>query len=362
MTPSLALPRTIPDVTPSWLTIALRTAGCLSQANIVAIAVQPIGQEVGFLDGLARLRLTYDRNEAGAPSSVIVKIPSGEAPYRQIGDRYHAYEREVRFYGDVAPGSPIRLPRCFYRGMDQAAGAYLLVLEDLGSLTAGDQVRGLTPAQAQAAVETIGRLQACWWETPALEALDWMPHRNIQPARYQQFWPRFRQTIGPLLPASALALGEKIGAHLEELLRTMEERPHTIVHSDFRADNLLFDDPSRPDPVVIVDWQLAIRSRGALDVARLLCGSMSSPDRAACEMAVLRRWHETLETGGVQGYSFQQALHDYKLGALLCLYFPVTIHEAEERAGKRGVALADAQIERFFTAALELEAEAVLPL
>jgi hypothetical protein len=112
---------------------------------------------------------------------------------------------------------------------------------------------------------------------------------------------------------------------------------------------------------VAVDWQLAIRGRGALDVARLLCGSVSSEDRDACEMAVLRRGHRTLEAGGVKGYSFRQALHDYKLGALLCLYFPVTIHEAEEGAGKRGVALAGAQIMRFFTAALQLGAETVLP-
>ena len=361
MAPSLALPRTIAEITPSWLTWALRSGDYLAQANIVAITAQAIGQEVGFLDGLARLHLTYDHDEGGAPTSVVVKIPSGEAAYRQIGNRYHAYEREIRFYDEVAPSSPVRLPRCFYRGMDQAADAYLLVLEDLGAMSAGDQVQGLTQAQAQAAVEAIGKLHACWWETPALETLDWMPHRNIQPARYRQFWPRFRETIGPLLPASALALGERVGDHLEGLLRAMEQRPHTIVHSDFRADNLLFDDLSRPDPVVIVDWQLAIRSRGAMDVARLLCGSMSSADRSACEMVVLLHWHQTLETGGVTGYSFQQALHDYKMGALLCLYFPVTIHEAEEAAGKRGVALADAQIKRFFTAALELEAESVLP-
>ncbi len=360
-TPALAIPRTIAEITPSWLTGALRTGGCPSQANIVAIAVQTIGQEVGFLDGLARLHLTYDHVEAGAPASVVVKVPSREAAYRRIGDRYHAYEREIRFYAEVAPRSPIRLPRCLYRGMDRTAEAYLLVLEDLGALAAGDQVRGLTPAQAQAAVETIGRLHARWWEAPALAALDWMPHRNLQPARYRQLWPRFRQTIGPLLPASALALGEQVGEHLEGLLRALEERPHTIVHADFRADNLLFDAPSRPEPVVVVDWQLAIRSRGALDVARLLCGSLSSQDRAACEMVILQHWHQTLVTGGVQGYSFPQALLDYKRGALLCLYYPVTIHEAEEGAGQRGVALAHAQIERFFTAALELEAASVLP-
>jgi aminoglycoside phosphotransferase (APT) family kinase protein len=361
MMPSVGIPLTIAEITPSWLTRALRAGGYLTQANIIAIAVRAIGQEVGFLDRLARLHLTYDLNEGMAPSSVVVKVPSREAAYRQIGDRYHAYEREIRFYDDVAPSSPIRLPRCFYRGMDHDADAYLLVLEDLGALTAGDQVEGLTQAQAQAAVETIGRLHAGWWETPALGALDWMPRRNIQPARYRQFWPRFRQALGPLLPAPALTLGEKVGDHLEALLLAMEEHPHTIVHSDFRADNFLFDAPSRPDPVVVVDWRLAIRGRGALDVARLLCRSMSSEDRAACEMAVLRQWHRTLEAGGVKGHSFQQALHDYKLGALLCLYFPVTIHEAEEGAGKRGVGLANAQIKRFFIAALQLWAASVLP-
>jgi hypothetical protein len=359
MTPSLAIPRTVAEITPTWLTWALRTGGCLTRANVGALSVQAIGQEVGFLDGLARLHLTYDHDEEGAPASVVVKYPSGAAAYRQIGDRYHAYEREIRFYGDVAPGSPIRLPRCFYRGMDPAAGAYLLVLEDLGALTAGDQVLGLSQVQAQAAVEAIGRHHAHWWEAPALGALDWMPHRNIQPARYRQCWPRFRQAVGLLLPAAALALGEQVGDRLEGLLRALEEPPHTIVHADFRADNLLFDGPSRPDPVVVVDWQLAIRGRGVLDVARLLCGSLSPPDRAACEMVALRRWHQTLEAGGVREYSFQQALRDYRLGALLCLYFPVTIHEAEEGAGKRGVVLADAQIKRFFTAALEWEAAGV---
>jgi hypothetical protein len=35
----------------------------------------------------------------------------------------------------------------------------------------------------------------------------------------------------------------------------------------------------------------------------------------------------------------------------MCLYYPVTIHEAEEAAGPRGAAPAHAQIERNFAAA-----------
>jgi aminoglycoside phosphotransferase (APT) family kinase protein len=236
----------------------------------------------------------------------------------------------------------------------------LLILEDLSSLSAGDQVKGITPAQAKASVETIGRFHACWWEMPSLESLSWMPHRNIQASRYQSAWPKFREVFGGYLSASAIALGDHLANHLEALLCEIEQRPHTIVHSDFRADNLLFDALSHSQPVVVLDWQLAIRGRGVLDVARLLCGSLNPQDRVACEMTLLRRWHETLARGGVQGYSIAQAEQDYKMSALICLYYPVTIHEAEEAAGIRGAALAHAQIERFFTAAVELNGASVL--
>jgi hypothetical protein len=73
------IPRTIAEISPAWLTQTLRKYGCITKATITAVNAQVIGQEVGFLDGLARLHLTYDHDEGGAPSSVVVKIPSGEA-------------------------------------------------------------------------------------------------------------------------------------------------------------------------------------------------------------------------------------------------------------------------------------------
>jgi aminoglycoside phosphotransferase (APT) family kinase protein len=351
-----AIPRTLVEITPAWLTNALREHGCLAEATVQAVAAQSVGAEFGFLDCLARLRLTYDRIENGAPASVIVKLPTADELHRNIGNFYSAYEREIRFYREVAPHSPIRVPRTFCLAMDREADAYLLVMEDLGSLTPGDQVQGLTADEAHAGVEAIGRFHATWWESPRLATLDWMPTRNFRAARYQSMWPKFRETIGPQLSPAAVALGERLNERLESLLQKIEAGPRTIVHSDFRADNLLFDGPS----VAVLDWQLAIRSHGALDVARLLCGSLPSGDRARREAELVRHWHDALAAGGVKDYSFQQAFEDYRLAAFLCLYYPVTIHEAEEAGGRRGTALAHAQIERFFTAALELEVAALI--
>ncbi len=349
-------PSSIATVRTDWLTQVLRKHGCLRAAQVTAITAQPIGAEFGFLDSLARLNLSYDFPEPAAPDSVVVKISSAEETYRRIGNFYRAYEREFCFYESVATRSPIRLPRCWGREADAETGAHVLILEDLSSLTPGDQVCGLTPLQAKATLETIGQFHAHWWESPELDSFDWMPNRNIQPARFRAAWPKCRATFAAQLPESAIVLGDELNERLESLLAEVERRPHTIVHSDFRADNLLFDPASRTQPVVVLDWQLAIRSQGVLDVARLLCGSLSPHDRAACEMGLLQRWHESLLQGGVQNYSFVQALQAYRTAALICLYYPVTIHEAEEAAGRRGAALAQAQIERFFVAAVELAA------
>lgn len=355
-----AYPDSITAISPPWLTQVLRNSGYLAASQVTAVVVQQIGTEIGFLDNLARLSLTYDQAETGAPASLVVKVSSPEPAYRQIGDRYNAYEREFRFYEQIAPHAPLRLPRCFGREVDPQTNAHWLLLEDLGSLAAGDQVAGVTPDQAKAAVETIGRLHASWWESPRLEALTWMPHRNLQPSRYEAAWPKFREAAGRNLSAASLALGAVLGTHLERLLHNLEQRPHTIVHGDFRADNLLFDHASGPQSVVVLDWQLAIRGKGILDIARFLCGSLQPHDRAACEMDLLQRWHATLEQGGVRDYSFPRAVEDYRTSALLCLYYPVTIHAAEEAAGTRGTALAHAQIERFFTAAEELSTSSLL--
>jgi hypothetical protein len=353
MTPTYPLPRSLEDVTPAWLTARLRENGALTEASITGLDFEHIGAEVGFLDGLARLRLTYDRVECDAPPAVVVKLPASDPRYRRIGDFYHAYEREIRFYREVAPRAPLRLPRCFYAGLQRDSDWYLLVLEDMSGYSPGDQVRGLSAAQACAAVQAMGAFHASWWNTSALAELEWMPRRNLHASHYRAAWPKFREVVGPRLAPEALARGEELNACIDDWLDRIDAMPATIVHADFRADNLLFDDRTPSPSVVVLDWQLAIRSAGMLDVARLLCGSVPVEDRRACAHDALRVWHDALLSGGVRGYSFDQAIADYRLCALVSLYYPVTIHDAEEAAGARGSALAHAQIERFFAASAQ---------
>ena len=73
------------------------------------------------------------------------------------------YPREVAFYTQLAQHSPIRTPRLLHAELDIGDHSFVLLLEDMGGATLGDQIAGLTPAQAEAAITAIGRLHGAWW-------------------------------------------------------------------------------------------------------------------------------------------------------------------------------------------------------
>ena len=156
-------PKTIEEISAPWMTDVLRGAGILRRATVLAVDVHAIGQGVGFLSGRARVTLTYDQAEEGAPASVVVKLPTNIKAGADFAESTHAYEREIRFYREVAPRTPIRVPRMFATIMEPADNVFILVMEDLKGLTVGDQVAGMSRAEVLAAVQTIAPMHALWW-------------------------------------------------------------------------------------------------------------------------------------------------------------------------------------------------------
>lgn len=168
-------PKTIEEISAPWMTEVLRGAGILRRATVDAVDVHAIGQGLGFLSGRARVALTYDQSEEGAPATVVVKLPATMKEAVDVAESTHAYEREIRFYREVAPRTPIRVPRMFATIMEPADNVFILVMEDLKGLTAGDQVIGMSRAQVLAAVQTIAPLHALWWNGDQRQALPWVP-------------------------------------------------------------------------------------------------------------------------------------------------------------------------------------------
>jgi hypothetical protein len=244
--------------------------------------------------------------------------------------------------------------------MDLDRHACVLLLEDLAPARVGDQVAGCTVEQAELAVRGIASLHAAWWEQPPLRDLIWMPLlADIHPSAAdfsQAMWGRCVESHGAALPPALLRLGERLGERALAALSELAGPPHTIVHGDYRLDNLFFGDAHGDAPLTVADWQLTTRGRGVFDIAFFLSGNLSPVDRKAHELRLLRIWHDALVARGVRGYTFEQALRDYRLSVFFCLTFLMILFSMQGAAG-RGPRLLETWLSRVAAAIVDLDVE-----
>jgi hypothetical protein len=360
-----SIPQNVAEISAGWVDDVLRSAGAIATRRVTGVEVRPIGESVGYLSTMAVVALTFDAAPAGgsesAPQSVVVKLEPAAGEFRDKERRFHAFEREALFYRTVAGQVDVRVPKIYHA--EAGPEGSVLMMEDLTRLTCGDQVRGMRHAEVIATVRQIGRVHAAYWNNDRLASLEWLPdHDPFWSEGYAEHWPGFAREYEVRLGAEGLALGEGVLRNLDWLERRLIDRPSSFVHADLRADNLMFGEPQSRDAVVILDWQLATRSLAAIDPTRLLGGSEPASQRNGHHLEVFTAWHETLLEHGVKDYELDEALDDFRLGALFNLLVPVLAYGlCASTTSVRTARLLDAVVDRIYVSAEELEAGSLLP-
>lgn len=357
-----AAPSHIDDITPAWLTDALWENGTLEPGNEIFKAERTIiGEGSGYASRMARYDLTYGHPTATSPASLIVKIEPETAQQQEVMEQFHTFEREIRFYREIAPTAPLRLPEIYFTVAEPPR--YAIVMEDLSHLTPGDQLQGMPHEQVKRVVTAMAELQALYWSNDRLAALDWMPTENNFTAAFsEEHWQGFLKLLGSAVSPEGLAAGERFRHHIAWIEQQINQAPKTIAHYDLREDNMLFGQPGTPEEFIIVDWQVAIRGCGVYDVARLMGGSETPAQRAGHQLEILHAWHDTLLAHGITGYSLDEALYHLKLSTMSYCSIPVFFHEfALKIGGERNFPLLSAMAQRGFQAVVELDATDVLP-
>lgn len=352
-------PMHVDEITPEWLTHALTDGGYLKEASVKSIEKKILGDAKGFLSSVVLVKIDYDTPQKDAPSSVVVKIEPEAGDFKDFGDELNAFQREIRFYKEVAGNLSIRLPKLYY-AVDKPP-AYSMVMEDLSFYVPGDQVVGMHEQQVMTTVVEIAAIQARYWNNKALEELSWMPYTNKISDAFPDRWQSFVENFGYCLSDEAKELCAKLAGSIDWKRDQISKRPKTIVHSDLREDNLLFPPEGEDSSILILDWQIAVRSIGAFDVARLLGGSELTQERKGHEFEVLKRWHSALLREGVENYTWEDAVYDFRLGMLSYLCYPVHFHPAVIGAKGRAKLLAEAIFTRSFASAVEIDAGSILP-
>ncbi len=347
------------DVTPAWLTGVLAGSGLLADGDeVTELTSRPVG--TGQMADTVRITFRTGRDHPGT-RTVVAKFASADERSRTTGLMTRAYEIEVGFYRQVAARIRTRLPRCHHTAIDPDTGWFVVVLEDIADGVQGEQLRGCTPEVAEAALVELAALHGPTWSDPAVAALPWLQRGGPAADRFlcdlvTPLWPGFVDRYADRLGADHLALCDRFVAGLGPWLAGRPEAT-TVVHGDFRLDNLLFR-PGDPRPYV-VDWQTAAWGAAAADVGYLLGGSLLADDRRRHTDRLLAVYHRALVGHGVSGYGLDRLTEEVRRlsfsGLLMSIGAAMLVKRTE-----RGDELFVTSVERYAQQALDLGADALL--
>lgn len=344
----LTIPAGPDEITPQWLTQVLRSTRTVTHTNIMDCQSERLGEGQGFVGQIYRFTLEYDTPEYGSLRSLVAKLSSADPDLRTL--TFYLNQNEHRFYQEIAPQVQLLTPCLYYGAVDPDSRKSVLLLEDISNAKVGDNVAGCSTEQARLAFREIGKFHAQWWASPRLDELSWpIPineQPNFNPERYQQRWGVFTQKFGDQLPSPLTEAAEAFGNQVGPVGDRFKARSSTIIHGDYRLDNLFFGHPKTGSPLTVFDWQLTSKGPGPIDIAYFMAFCMEPENRRREEAGLLKDYHDSLVENGVRGYEFDQCLQDYRLAIFHPLKVLVSAGAILDFTSARGRALISVLIER----------------
>lgn len=277
------------DLTCDWLTAAI------GAGRVGGFSFERIG--TGQMSECYRVSLTYADGATG-PASVVLKVAATDPNSRQTGLALGLYEREVRFYADIAPAlvtGPVA--PCYHAAFDAQTGAFDLLLGDATPAVVGDEIRGATTEQAAVALTELGRVHGPMLGADALSEAEWLNreapvNQALISGLYAGFVERYADLITLEQRQVCERLVESFDAYLAE--EGAPQRPHGLVHGDYRLDNMLFGDEGADRALTVVDWQTVTRGPAFTDVAYFIGCALPVEQRRARYDELLAAYHAAL--------------------------------------------------------------------
>lgn len=262
------------------------------------------------------VRFTLDM--PGETITLAGKFAAADPTSRGTAAMLGLYAKEVRFYRQIAPQLSIRTPQALCAEIADDGASFVLLFEDLGPARGGNQLAGCTLAEARLVVEQAAALHAPSWRNEAILGLDWLqpnPAANAQvKALYPQAQAIFRERYAGALEPEFMQLCEAL-AEITTASDRKPDAPVSLVHGDFRLDNVLFDIKGGAEAVAVLDWQTLTIGNGLTDIGYFLGCGIGDTLRREAEGELLDLYCAAMTARGVP-FSRDAVWDDYVLGAL----------------------------------------------
>ena len=364
---SLSFPKSPEALTAAWLTDIMQTSAELtSNIQVQTFSIEPVGEIVGVIGEVVRVRLNYTAT-CQAPSSVVIKFAHRNPENRAIANNTRMYEREVMFFNEIASQIDTPLTRCYFAEMDLSTGGNAVVIEDLIDYRVGDQVAGINLAQVKMVVDTIAPLHARFYgrwqqEFGHMMSIDSDEYIDSFLPGFLGSWQMAIKNFPECFPKVLLDAMPAYVAGLGGIMKMMGERTMTFIHGDVRMDNAMFGkgEPGQ-HPVIMIDWQNMMISNPLQDLAWLAATSLKVEVRRAIEEDMLGYYCEAMKGCGVSGYSLAQVRADYDVAVLFMMNFNMIIAGAFVPSSERAREMAVEGLRRAVEAVLDRDLLRYIP-
>ncbi len=345
-------PTTADDITAAWLTTALST-----RHPGVDVAMVKIVERHEVTNAHAKLAVTY-RNAAGAPPGMFCKLPPNDSRRDSIIATRMGH-REARFYAELAPVLPMRVPEV-HASLTDTDGMFALLLEDLGSsgCRIPDGTWGIPADCVAGALEDLASLHIRF-DDPTRRAaqVPWITMNKPAANTYAATMLRYGLDNHRDRLSDAFAeIAELCITHPRQLQEAWHEGPHTVIHGDAHIGNLFLDG----DRVGFLDWGLINVNTPIRDVGYLLTMAMSAEDRRRHERDLLRLYLDLRKAAAVSEISFDEAWRAYRVHASYNVQACCQVVTFPQNASPQRRVFADAFLARAQASLDDLEARAAL--
>jgi hypothetical protein len=297
---------------------------------------------------------------------VVLKVAASDPVSRQTGVALGLYEREVRFYADVAPRLVGPIAPCYHASFAANAGTFALLLGDAGPAEVGNEIEGTSVERARLAVSELGRLHGPVIDDPTLAGAAWLNREApISQALLAQLYAGFAERYGSRIAPRHRMVCERLVASFDAYLATDEQAggPRGLVHGDYRLDNMLFGLQGADRVLTVVDWQTVSWGPVMVDLAYFLGCALPVPVRRAHSEELVGCYHRalgpttTLTLDDVHEGVRRQAF----AGVMMTIVSPMLVQRTE-RGDEMFMAMLERHCEQVLDAgALDLLPEPVAP-
>jgi hypothetical protein len=347
-------------VSPEWLTQVLQSSGALAKdRRVEACHYKPIG--TGQVSDSFRFTLTLSPG-AEAPGSVVLKLPAANETSRMAGENLGLYFSEVSFYQDFAAKLDMRTPACHFASIAENKVDFSLVMEDVAPAQQGDQMEGCTLDQARLAVTEVTKLHAPFYNSQVLKQTGWLNKSADNSAVFrpmlQDFYKGFCERYADRIEPEIIAMGERYYGGMDDLAEEGAD-PFSLVHTDYRLDNMLFATQAGGPPITVVDWQTVTIGSPLSDVAFFIGAGLHVEERRAHEEKLVRLYHETMMAAGITNLEWEKCWDLYRVNSFAGFMMAVMASQLVERTD-RGDEMFITMGRRHGQQILDLDAEALL--